>query len=116
MLTSEELTRSSTMSEMCLFSSSSVAEAAESPFTCGWLREPFCESESILMVWGGEQPQSVTGVQTDDGSTRARRRIRLSIDGVGGMVREKGLTGSESEEVRVASSDRSLGNSVAIIR
>lgn len=52
MLTSVEFTKSSTMSEMCLFSNSSVAEAAASPFTCGRLASTFCETVSILVVCG----------------------------------------------------------------
>lgn len=52
MLTSVELTRSSTISEMCLFSNSSVAEAGASPFMCGRLRSTFCESVSILIDCG----------------------------------------------------------------
>lgn len=51
MLTSVEFTRSSTMSDMCLFSISSVATAEASPFTCGCLESPFCESESTLIVY-----------------------------------------------------------------
>jgi hypothetical protein len=51
-LTSVEFTKSSTMSEMCLFSNSSAAEAGASPFTCGRLRSTSFESVSMLMVCG----------------------------------------------------------------
>jgi hypothetical protein len=50
MLTSAEFTRSSTMSEICLFSISSGAALTVSPFTCGWSESTCWASESILMV------------------------------------------------------------------
>jgi hypothetical protein len=96
MLTSVEFTRSSTISEMCLFSNSSVAEAGASPFTCGRLRSTFCESVSILIVCGA-------------GYCGQRRRTETA--------KETGATlTSSAVEVRVASSDRCLGDSVAILR
>jgi hypothetical protein len=51
MLTSAEFTRSSTMSEICLFSISSEAALAASPFICGRSEWTCWKFESILMVW-----------------------------------------------------------------
>jgi len=59
-LTSVEFTKSSTISEMCLFSISSVTLAAASPLRCGSSESAFCESGVILIAGSGSEVKAAS--------------------------------------------------------
>src|SRR3569833_1335637 len=115
MLASAEFTRSSTMSVMCLFSSSSGEAEAAAPFTEDGFESTLCESSVILTVCHHAFSQS---------GCPSRRPRGTSRGSSGGWKRGRPrpfpramtlLTGAVSE-VAVASTDRSAMASVAILR
>ncbi len=79
MLASAELTRSSTISAMSLFSSSSGEAGAAAPFTGEGIESALCESSSILMVWGRPAHQSLRGHATHTGGWMGGKTYRLGL-------------------------------------